>query len=110
MLDQPAVCRSIDDHGHEAVLQGIAAEDVGDGGAHDGANAEVEQGPWRVLARRTATEVVTPPTSTEAPRLSGLFSTKSVRSLPSFAYRQSANRLRPRPSFVVVVRNRAGMI
>src|SRR5262249_32219216 len=32
---------------------------VGDLRAHDGADAEVEQGPRRVLARRPATEVVT---------------------------------------------------
>jgi len=49
----------VHDHRHETVLQRVAAKDVGDLGAHDHANTEVEQGPRRVARATTAAEVVT---------------------------------------------------
>src|SRR5687768_1401908 len=58
MVEQPAMRRAIDDDGQQAVLQRVAAKDVRNPQADDGANAEVEQGPRRMLARRAAAEVV----------------------------------------------------
>src|SRR5258708_2152983 len=43
---------------HERVLQRVALEDVGEGGADDDAEAVLHQRPRRVLARTAATEVV----------------------------------------------------
>ena len=52
MLDEPAAGGLIDDDRQQAVLQRIAAEDVGDLGADDRAEAVVEQAPTaRVRAR-----------------------------------------------------------
>src|SRR5438445_1971966 len=42
----------------QAVLERVVPEDIGEAGADDGAEAEVEQCPWRVLARRAAAKVV----------------------------------------------------
>src|SRR6185436_19227043 len=58
IVEQPAMSLQVDDDGQQAVLQRVAAKDVGDRSAHDGANPEVEQRPRRVLARRAAAEVV----------------------------------------------------
>ena len=46
-------------HGHrqETVLQRVAAEDVGEAAADDRAEAEIQQGPGRVLARGATAEV-----------------------------------------------------
>ena len=57
MLEQPGRRRLVHRHRHEPVLQGIAAEDVGDLGADDGANSVVDQRPGRMLARGAAAEV-----------------------------------------------------
>jgi len=57
VLDEPAGGRRVDDHRQEAVLQGIAAEDVGDLRADDGAKAIIEERPGRMLARGAAAEV-----------------------------------------------------
>src|SRR5215211_44374 len=43
--------------GEHAVLRAVVLEDVGEGGGDDCAEAVVEQGPGRVLARRAAAEV-----------------------------------------------------
>ena len=42
----------------DAVLEAVVVEDVGEAGGDDAANAEVEQRPRRVLARRAAAEIV----------------------------------------------------
>ena len=44
-------------HQHEPVAEHIVAEDVGEGRRDDGADAEVEQRPGRVLATRAVAEV-----------------------------------------------------
>src|SRR5690606_14923616 len=49
--------RLLQHDGQQAVLQRVAAEDVGDLAADDRAQAQVEQRPRRVLARGTAAEV-----------------------------------------------------
>src|SRR5579863_1902091 len=57
MIQQPLRDGLVDHDGEQSVLQRIAAEDVRDFGADDGAKSEVEQRPGRVLARRPAAEV-----------------------------------------------------
>ncbi len=57
MLQQPLRGLLIDDDGQKAVLQGIAAEDIGNLRADDGAKPIIEQRPWRMLARRAAAEI-----------------------------------------------------
>ena len=44
--------------GQNAVLEAVVVEDVGEGRGDHAANAEVEQRPGRVLARRAAAEIV----------------------------------------------------
>ncbi len=45
-------------HGHEAILQRVVAEDIGELGADHGLEAVVRQRPRRMLTRRAAAEVV----------------------------------------------------
>src|SRR5262245_5061737 len=47
-------------HGHrqKAVLQRVRGEDVGDRSGDDGSETEVQERPWRVLARGAASEIV----------------------------------------------------
>src|ERR1700693_258007 len=44
--------------GKQSRLERVVSEDVGEAGADDGAKAEIEQCPWRVLAGSAAAEVV----------------------------------------------------
>ena len=55
--EQPGVGLLVDDHGQQAVLQAVGAEDVGELGADDGLEAEILQRPGRVFARRAAADV-----------------------------------------------------
>jgi hypothetical protein len=57
----------IDDDGQQAVLQRVVAEDVGDLGADDRAEAVIQQCPGRVFARGAAAEIAARPTSTWQP-------------------------------------------
>jgi len=45
-------------HGQESVLERVAPENICESGTHYGTKSVVQQGPWGVLAGRTATEVV----------------------------------------------------
>ncbi len=45
-------------HGQEPVLQGVALENVGEGGRDDRPDPPADERPGRVLTRRTAAEVV----------------------------------------------------
>ena len=47
----------VDDHGQQAVLEAVGAEDVGELGADDGLEAEILQRPRRVFARGAAADV-----------------------------------------------------
>ena len=47
-----------DDDRQDAVLEAVVVEDVGKAGRDDAADAEIEQRPRRVLARRAAAEIV----------------------------------------------------
>ena len=73
---QPGVRLLVDDDRQQAVLERVAAEDVGDLGADHGVEAEVQQRPGRVLARGAAAEVAAGDEDRAARGL-GLFSTKS---------------------------------
>src|SRR5580704_8550111 len=57
MFDEPLACRGIDDHRQQTVLQGIAAEDVGDLRADDSAKAVIQECPRGMFARGAAAEV-----------------------------------------------------
>ncbi len=78
-------------HRHEAVLERVAAEDVGEGAADHGLEPVVAQGPDRVLARAAAAEVLA---GQEHPRALGL-GTVQRRSRPGGGRRRrSASRRR----------------
>src|SRR6478736_8791372 len=57
MLQQVLMLAFAQHDGEHAVLQRIAAEDVGDFARQHCANAEVEQRPRRMLTRRTTAEI-----------------------------------------------------
>ena len=67
----------------DAVLEAVVVEDVGEARRDHAADAEVEQRPGRVLARRAAAEVLAGDEDLSPCGRPGLFSTKSATSLPS---------------------------
>src|SRR6185295_3897702 len=68
MREQPRARRLVHQHWHETVLQRVAAEDIGELGAHDGAKAVVRQRPRSMLARGSASEVTPGCEDRAAPR------------------------------------------
>ena len=50
ILEQEVMRRRIDEDGHEAVLECVIPEDIGDLGTDDSLNAVVKQRPRRMLA------------------------------------------------------------
>ena len=57
MLEQPLRGRFVHHNGQQAVLQGIAAENIGDLGADDCAKSVIKERPGRVLARGSAAKI-----------------------------------------------------
>ena len=94
-------------HGEQAVLQRVAAEDVGDLAGQHHADAGVEQGPRRVFARAAA-KVAPGHEDLCAARL-GRFNTKSGRRAVG-AVAPVVEGVASEPLRWVVVRNRAGMM
>ena len=96
--------------GQQAVLQGIAAKDVGDFRADDGAKAEVQQRPRCMLARGAAAEVAAGDQHLRSRLTAGrLRRSRAAASRPtgSASRRTTAG---PGRSRSVVVKKRAGMI
>ncbi len=54
---QPVQRGVVDDHRHQAILERVGTEDVGELTADDGADAKVQQRPGRMFARGAAAEV-----------------------------------------------------
>ena len=97
-------------HGQQAVLQGVAAEDIGDLGAQHRTESVVQQRPRRMFARGTAAEIAAGDQYFAALRLR-LCSRRIRRSgCHRPIKRQSLKAKRPRPLRSVVVRKRAGMM